>query len=146
MEAEMAKYIHYGCKSFEKGLFTSVVNAMLSTKPMGGLWASRIDAAYGWKEWCNSSDFRDCTEENSFTFSLSNNARVLYTNSVNDLEDLPELHNEFGICSWKLLDFEELAKTYDAIEVNISSDPELYFALYGWDCDSILIMNPNIIE
>lgn len=119
---------------------------MLSTKPMGGLWASRIDAAYGWKEWCNSSDFRDCTEENSFTFSLSNNARVLYINSVNDLEDLPELHNEFGICSWKLLDFEELAKTYDAIEVNISSDPELYFALYGWDCDSILIMNPNIIE
>ena len=78
--------------------------------------------------------------------SLSNDARVLYINSVNDLEDLPELHNEIGICSWKLLNFEKLAKTYDAIEVNISGDPELYFALYGWDCDSILIMNPNIIE
>ena len=34
----MAKYIHYGHKAFEKELFTSVVNTMLSTKPMGGLW------------------------------------------------------------------------------------------------------------
>jgi len=76
---------------------------------------------------------------------LSNNARVLYINSVNDLKDLSELHNEFGICSWKLLDFESIAKTYDAIEVNISGDPELHFTLYGWDCDSILIMNPDII-
>lgn len=43
----MAKYIHYGHKAFEKKLFTKIENAMLSTKPMGGLWVSRTDAAYG---------------------------------------------------------------------------------------------------
>jgi len=54
--------------------------------------------------------------------------------------------NDLNISSWKLLDFEKLAGIYDAIDVSISNDPELHFALYGWDCDSILIMNPDIIQ
>ena len=44
------------------------------------------------------------------------------------------------------LDFEKLSKEYDAIEVFISKDEQLYWDLYGWDCDSILIMNSDIIE
>ena len=44
------------------------------------------------------------------------------------------------------LDFEKLSKEYDAIEVNISECRDLYYSLYGWDCDSIVIMNPDIIE
>lgn len=118
---------------------------MFSTKPRGGLWASSIDASYGWKEWCDLSDYRHCTEENSFTFLLTSNARVLRINSVNDLEGLPEIHDEFGLCPWKLLDFEKLSETYDAIEVSISSDPNLYSVLYGWDCDSTLVMNAGTI-
>jgi hypothetical protein len=35
----------------------------------------------------------------------------------------------------------------DAIKLNLSKgDYELYYELYGWDCDSILIMNPDIIR
>ena len=44
------------------------------------------------------------------------------------------------------LDFEKLSKEYDAIEVNISECRDLYYSLCGWDCDSILIMNSDIIE
>jgi len=44
------------------------------------------------------------------------------------------------------LDFNKLKEEYDAIEVFISSDSRLYRALYGWDCDSILIMNKDVIE
>ena len=41
------------------------------------------------------------------------------------------------------LNFERLlADGVDAVEVEID---KLYYALYGWDCDSILIMNPDII-
>ena len=47
--------------------------------------------------------------------------------------------------SWILLDFEKLAETYDAVEVSISSDFDLYYKLYGWDCDSIVIMNPDVV-
>lgn len=43
-------------------------------------------------------------------------------------------------------DFESLASNgVDAIEVFISEDIELYDKLLGWDVDSILIMNPEII-
>lgn len=143
----MEKYIHYGSKKFEKDHFTDISNHPYMTKPFGGLWASRVNAIYGWKDWCDSSEFRKCKEENSFSFVLSENARVLYINSVEDLEGLPEVRSNSGFpSSFKTLNFEELKKNYDAIEVNISWDRELYFLLYGWDCDSILIMNPDIIE
>ena len=41
---------------------------------------------------------------------------------------------------------------YDAIELHLSEEvvddylESLYFKLYGWDCDSILIMNKDIIK
>ena len=41
--------------------------------------------------------------------------------------------------------FEKLAEIYDAVEVSISSDFDLYYKLYGWDCDSIVIMNPDVV-
>lgn len=142
----MEKYIHYGCKVFDKDLFINITNMLLSTKPYGGFWASRTDAAFGWKDWCASTNYRECVPENSFTFTLEDNAKVLHINSANELKKLPVVKNDLNISSWKLLDFEKLAGIYDAIDVSISNDPELHFALYGWDCDSILIMNPDIIQ
>ena len=43
-------------------------------------------------------------------------------------------------------DFEKMKENgIDAIFVEISNDHRLYWALYGWDCDSIVVMNPDII-
>ena len=143
----MKNYIHYGHTKFDKDLFTKIKNVDCSTKPRGGLWASDIYTKYGWKEWCNENEFRDCDKENSFTFTLSDNAKILYIESVNDLQSLPKVDDKFGInfSSWILLDFEKLAEIYDAVEVSISSDFDLYYQLYGWDCDSIVIMNPDVV-
>lgn len=44
------------------------------------------------------------------------------------------------------LDFEKLKEDYDAIEVLISKDSRLYWSLYSWDCDSLLVLNKDIIE
>ena len=44
------------------------------------------------------------------------------------------------------MDFEQLKENYDAIEVDISADNTLYWELYGWDVDSILVLNPNVVE
>jgi hypothetical protein len=44
------------------------------------------------------------------------------------------------------LDFEKLARDYDAVEILAGSNVDLYYAFYGWDCDSILIMNPYVIK
>ncbi len=76
---------------------------------------------------------------------MSDDAKILQINSVKDIENLPTHKDDFS-CSWTLLDFEKLSKIYDVIEANISNSNELYFALYGWDCDSILVMNPDVIQ
>lgn len=143
----MKNYIHYGHTKFDKSMFNKIKNADCSTKPKGGLWASDVEAEHGWKDWCEAEEFRDCKEENSFSFVLSDNAKVLYIDSIDDLKVLPKIDDKFGMnfSSWILLDFEKLAETYDAVEVSISSDFDLYYQLYGWDCDSIVIMNPDVV-
>ena len=143
----MKNYIHYGHTKFDKSVFNKIKNVDCSTKPKGGLWASDIEAEHGWKDWCEAEEFRDCKEENSFSFVLSDNAKVLYIDSIDDLKVLPKIDDKFGMnfSSWILLDFEKLAETYDAVEVSISSDFDLYYKLYGWDCDSIVIMNPDVV-
>jgi hypothetical protein len=80
--------------------------------------------------------------------------------SKKDLSELPTVAshvmngNEFptSMMPWVILDFEKLlADGIDAIQVNISDDTatnlndSLYHALYGWDCDSILVMNKEVI-
>lgn len=45
------------------------------------------------------------------------------------------------------LDFEKLRELgIDAIELHLIENPELYWTLYTWDCDSVLVMNPDVIE
>ena len=39
--------------------------------------------------------------------------------------------------------FSKCKKEFDSLEVIISKDSELYFSLYGCDCDSIIVMNPS---
>ena len=141
----MKKYIHYGHTKFDKDMFIKIRNDVfgIGIKPIGGLWASDIDARYGWKDWCDANCFRDCKKENSFTFTLTDNAKVLTINSVNDLDALPKAKDRLGL--WILLDYEKISEMYDVLEVNISNDYDLYFKLYGYDCDSIIVMNPDVI-
>lgn len=86
----------------------------------------------------------ECNEDNAFRFTLSDNAKVLYIDDSGILKRIPSKNDEFMF--WVILDFEKLSEQYDAIEVNISKCYRLYHLLYGWDCDSILIMNPDIIQ
>ena len=139
------KYIHYGHKYFDIAAFEPIKNMHSMTKPRGGLWASSVKAKFGWKEWNDENEFRECNSEYSFVFTLNSGAKVLTINKSSDLIDLPRGENKWGMLSWVTLDFEKLKEEYDAIEVNISSDDKLYWDLYGWDCDSILVMNPDVV-
>lgn len=139
------KYIHYGHKYFDMELFNWITNRGLYVKPIGGLWASPVDASFGWKDWNRDSRFVTCNDENSFTFTLSDEARVLVIDNNDLLKGLPQREEEFALDTWCLLDFEKLSEDYDAIELVLSSDGRLYWSLYGWDCDCILVMNPNVV-
>lgn len=150
-------YIHYGSDEFNPKLFKPIKNHLLSVKPEGGLWASPIDAKEGWKQWCERNQVFVERLEKSFVFALKPETRLLFINDVEQLEDLPKVKNpaifeNFGL--WVCLDFEQLSKEYDAIEITLSEEKThkgefwggLYDRLYGWDCDSICIMNPDCID
>ena len=140
----MTKYIHYGSKVFDKNKFEKVSNYYI--KPRGGFWASRIDSEYGWKEWNDDNKFTTCQKENSFEFSLSPGANVVELFTLEDLQNLPIRQKDFFVGEFYIIDFEECVKRgIDAIEL-MDIEKGLYYPLYGWDCECILILNPDIVE
>lgn len=140
------KYKHYGHTSFDKSAFEPIKNIPMLTKPNGGFWACKDDAEASWKEYCDEATTISIDENNFFCFVLSDDAKVLKIDSYEILEGLPQFKNSLrSVSQWVFLDFEKLSLEYDAIEVLISEDHAIYDALYGWDVDSILIMNPDII-
>ena len=144
------EYIHYGSTAFDPSKFKPIENYGW-IKPKGGFWASPVDAGEnGWKEWCEREQFRECRDENSFRFTLSDFARVLHLRHVTDVRNLLKegIQGSALDCQRGLFgpDFEGIMRQgYDAIELHITECRALYSAMYGWDVDSILIMNPDII-
>lgn len=139
-------YIHYGSQYFDPDLFQPIRNQRYFNKPNGGLWASPVDAEYGWKQWCDAECFRECREDESFCFTLEENARVLRIDSLAAAKALPLQLTDMDIQTVHFYDFEKLkAEGVDAVEYIVSADPQLYWEMYGRDCDSILILNPDVI-
>ena len=91
--------------------------------------------------------------ENSFEFTFTNQAKIVTISTVQQLHNLPQM--EDGGLSWCYsIDFEKcLHLGIDAIELcwygNEYRDVafgDLYTELYGWDCDSIVVLNPDAIK
>lgn len=141
------KYIHYGSSRFDRKKFQPIENQGYRTKPLGGFWASSENSVYSWKTWCETEEMGWCDGEN-FAFHIRDTANVIHIKNVEDLSNLPTCDSLiYGVIC---LDFEKmLTEGIDAVELHLSDAPQvnsdLLFSLYGWDCDSILIMNPEII-
>ncbi len=154
-------YIHYGSDHFHPELFMPIRNSSyFSTKPEPGtgLWASRENDENGWKAWCRINHFQTEALDQYFRFELIG-AKILTLTDTRQLVDLPllspwqpkelpevdegSLPTMEQLKSWFMpnlcyIDFERLAKEYDAVELRNSalfSD-----ALYMWDCDSVLVL------
>lgn len=147
-------YRHYGATHFVKEKVREIKNNIdwTPTKPSGGFWGTPVNAQWGWKDWCESEGFRDCDEKDSFTFTLKDGARVLDIYTSSDVDKIPRARKSVDTMDFLLafmgipqmfLDFEEVAKSYDAIEIHGENG---FYALNAWDCDSILIMNPDVVE
>lgn len=141
-------YIHYGHRCFVPDLFVSVKNKEVpNNKPQGGLWASSINAPYGWKDWCEDNGYFVKNINESFQFRLGFDAEVFHIHSVEDVHKMPKVEQKIFPQLSYCPDFEKmLADGIDAIELHMSDDPDLYMELYGWDCDCILVMNPEMVE
>lgn len=145
----MKEYIHYGHRHFNPNQFNEIENyEWMSTKPKGGLWASPLVAPLTWEKWCKDEEFPYFTPDRWFKFKLKPDTRVLYVDNVEILQNLPNAPNPYGLATvyWeKHIDFVKLKEQYDAIEISLSSCGDLYNILAMWDCDSILILNKDVI-
>lgn len=144
-------YIHYGSDHFDKSLFCEIINRRYTNKPLGGLWSSPVESDITWKDWCEAESFRECDEKNSFKFRLKPEARVLVLESRDDLANLPRVKLDLSYITMNIdIDFEALSEEYDAIMVYVHRGKDhldsLYYELYGWDCDTLLVMNKDVIE
>lgn len=148
------RYIHYGSPAFMLQAFHPIKNKEGFNKPGGGLWASAVDAQHSWKQWVECTKFYPERLTMSFEFELSPNARILELRPDNvwDLPVIPntpmwrrrpEIRDHYSMVT--NIDFEALARDYDVLECSLSDYPSLYWSLYGWDCDCILVMNPDVI-
>ena len=75
-------YVHYGSTDFDASKGFPIRNKANWTKPRGGLWASRQNATFGWKSWCEQTEFWNCDEYNSFKFRLRNNSKVAVIHNI----------------------------------------------------------------
>lgn len=129
-------------------------------KPDGGIWACRYtpdeEFVSEWQRWCKFAQFPGNWNQ-GVVFNLKPNARIYTIDSYEDLERLAKqykykrnlsISGMVGIC-FQYLDFEALAKVYDAIELTGRGQSETRFSepynLYGWDVASILILNFDAI-
>ena len=141
----MKRYIHYGATCFEPEKFEPIKNEEFFPKARGGFWASDINAKCGWRAWCESENFNLKSFEKYFTFTIAENANIVLIDSIEKLKQLPRVETELFTNRF-FIDFEKaLEQGIDGIEISITKCPELYWALYGWDCDSIFIMNKAVI-
>lgn len=150
-------YVHYGSTSFDPTKNFPIHNLPDWIKP-GGLWGSRINATYGWKHWCEVEEYEHTDFNKSFKFRLKENVKLVTIKTVEDLRELPRQedrrHEGDYILGRYLIDFEKcLESGIDAIEICYYGDEyadgeyyPLHYNLYGWDCDSIVILNPNVVE
>ncbi len=154
LNSRKTTYIHFGHDSFDKtlGVKKEALDELshplrLNNKPPG-LWASPKDSKWGWKDWCEQESFRLNTFNKSFTFSLSDDAKILHIHFEDDI--YPYLDNVFPDIDSiyaKKLNLSKLMAEYDGIELHMSENKSLYSGFfYGWDCDSICIWNYDCIE
>ena len=143
-------YVHYGSDHFDPDKFTPIKSVSFSNKPIGGLWASPCDSENSWYDF--SLGFNADRLDKWFTFTLKDDAKVLTIKTEQDLYELADA----GFCVYSLNgernhwrafypDFNKLCIAgYDAIEVYMTDT--IYWNLYGWDVDSLLVLNPNCVK
>ena len=158
MEKEIV-YITLGCgNKFDISKFNAPQNIPHFCKPEGGLWGSPVGSKWGWKEWVES-EMPEWMETkyglSEFRFRFNSKARLYVIDSPFDLLTVPYKvkGGEYAICFEDLIDFERMARDYDAILLTELgerrtrfSDREYGMSLYGWDCESILVLRPENIE
>lgn len=159
----MKTYIHYGSYSFSyeicRQCFDNMKNGILAAtlKPFG-LWGSDINSEFKWEDWCRLEEFHLDNLKSSFKFTLDPSANILEIKKEDDILPyiiIDESYSRPNVFGHQLktsisdrFNINLLAKEFDGIELYMSENyTELKYSIFNtWDCDSIVVWNPDIIK
>lgn len=146
-------FIHYG-DVFDTEKFKEIKNANTPwVKPNGGYWASPVESNNGWKDWCLRENFlcfgdRYKNIDKHQKFTIAEDAKILYLRNEEEIMFLKETYESRDSLLMRLAiypDYEKIvADGYQAIYYEDNS--ETHYPLICWDCDSLLVMDPTIIN
>ena len=154
-------YIHYGCDHFDfdrlNKQYLEVMDNFCNqnnflNKPPVGLWASPVTCNFSWKDWCEGEDFHTDRLDKSFTFTLTDSAKVLVVRSMDDVKEYiaTMLDNKDFLYHTRFVDFKKIMGHYDAMELchddnymELHSYPGMF---NSWDVDSIVVWNPKVVR
>lgn len=142
------EFITYGLGKFDKSKFDSVKNDDF-IKPIGGLWSCPVNSDWGWKDWCEYNGFKEERLSNWFKFKLDENSNVFVIDNPEDLNEMNEMANYVTLYGDVFPDFEKLSGSFDGIlltDIGESCTRFTHPGLRGWDVESLLIFNPEVIE
>lgn len=121
----------------------------LFIKPHGGLWCSPLESDWGWIDWCKAESYGDIEHEQRVILDLDTSNFVII-DTVKDMEaKLPWVPVVEGLF-WTI-DFEKMVREgIDGIHLTENGQVATRFthpiSLYGWDCETILILNERAIR
>lgn len=153
-------YAHYGSNVFDRAQHQRITNRN-ETKPRGGFWGSNEKSPNSWRQWASREDFQEYEDDNCVKFQLRPGARVLQLNTMEDLAWLAANYSQPAgnapaeALFWGMpgslkhiglgdimLDWNAIALDFDGIDYSYTN---LGDRLYAWDCDSVVIFNPNVV-
>lgn len=128
---------------FDINKFKDIQNNGGWNKPIGGLWSCKlINNITPWLDFITENPELMRDTNTYFDFNIKDNARIL---KLYDTEDYDNMMAKYSYEDFfnKNIDFEAIAKDFDMIDFKVRN---LYFELMGWDLDSVLILNKNVID
>lgn len=153
-------YRHYGSSKYDPRC-VNIVTRSRTIKPVGGLWACPLDSKNSWYNWCKQEYWNTDSLNTYFDFKISDETKVLQINSFQDLVNMVrsfpgrsmdnlessliyhKANSDYHFT--KFPDYVAISKKYDAIEVSITNCPDLFSWMYGWDVDSLVIWNEEMV-
>jgi hypothetical protein len=135
------KFVHYGTNNIDLSLILPITNRDTrhgTDKPAGGFWACPSDIRYGWAELLEERDMLDRLEKR-VEFTIVSTAKVYTIATEDDLQALPQT-------ATGRIDWEYIARIYDAVYFTEDmTTSNMDSPLYGWDVESIVILNKHSI-
>lgn len=121
-------------------------------KPTGDgiLWGSPKGSAYGWVEWCLAEEYGDPQKWSQWWVHLDPTARLFTIDSFSDLFVLHRRYPSPDRLRLLAMDWPGIACDYDAVWLTEEGQWRTRMtgslSLYGWDCESVVVLNHDVIE